>query len=255
MATNEPKIIAFLCNWCAYAGADLAGVSRFQYPPNFRPIRVMCSGRVDPVFILNAFEQGADGVLVAGCHIGECHYIDGNVHAEKKIRLAAHLLELIGLGADRLKLAWVSAAEGQKFAEVTTAMLETVKTLNETDTPDPARYKLPLQAARRTLLDETVRWMTGIEREITESGDIYGRQWSPADYQQALDQVVTREYRKSLIYLALRGGCSSVRDVGAATGLALGDISYQLADMERTGLVEFQGMHGHQPEFAVVDNG
>jgi len=114
----NPKIVGFLCNWCGYAGADLAGTSRLSYPTNIRIIRVMCSGRVEPVFILNAFENGADGVLVAGCHPGDCHYRSGNQHAEKRIDKTKKLLDLLGIGSDRLRLEWISAAEGEKFASV-----------------------------------------------------------------------------------------------------------------------------------------
>jgi len=114
----NPRIVGFLCNWCGYAGADLAGTSRLLYPTNIRIIRVMCSGRVEPAFILNAFENGADGVLVAGCHPGDCHYRSGNQHAEKRIEKTKKLLDLLGIGSDRLRLEWISAAEGEKFASV-----------------------------------------------------------------------------------------------------------------------------------------
>jgi len=118
LSEYEPRIVGFLCNWCGYAGADLAGTSRLSYPTNIRIIRVMCSGRVEPVFILNAFENGADGVLVAGCHPGDCHYRSGNQHAEKRIEKTKKLLDLLGIGSDRLRLEWISAAEGEKFASV-----------------------------------------------------------------------------------------------------------------------------------------
>jgi len=118
LSQYEPRIVGFLCNWCGYAGADLAGTSRLSYPTNIRIIRVMCSGRVEPAFILNAFEKGADGVLVAGCHPGDCHYRSGNQHAEKRIEKTKKLLDVVGIGSDRLRLEWVSAAEGEKFASV-----------------------------------------------------------------------------------------------------------------------------------------
>ncbi len=113
----KPEILAFLCNWCSYAGADLAGTSRINYPANVRPIRVMCSGRVDPSFIINAFKEGIDGVLVSGCHPGDCHYISGNLNAEKRVKSTKKLLKLLGLGSERLRLEWISASEGQKFAK------------------------------------------------------------------------------------------------------------------------------------------
>ena len=114
----NPKIITFLCNWCGYAGADLAGVSRFQYPPTIRIIRVMCSGRIPPSLILNAFNRGSDGVLVCGCHLGDCHYISGNEKAEEQIRITQKLLDFLRIEPERLRLEWVSAAEGAKFADV-----------------------------------------------------------------------------------------------------------------------------------------
>lgn len=129
MAEFEPQIIAFACNWCSYAGADLAGTSRIHYPPNVRIIRVMCSGMVDPIYILRAFEKGCDGVLVAGCHIGDCHYISGNLKAEKIVRKLSQLLHTLGLEDERLRLEWISAAEGGKFAETIEKFVNRLKKL------------------------------------------------------------------------------------------------------------------------------
>ena len=119
MTDFEPRIIGFLCNWCSYAGADLAGVSRFQYPTNLRVIRVMCSGRVHPAHIMEAFKNGADGVLIAGCHPpNDCHYISGNFKAQRRVALLKLVLKQLGLDESRLRLEWVSAAEGDKFAKL-----------------------------------------------------------------------------------------------------------------------------------------
>lgn len=126
----EPKIIGFLCNWCSYAGADLAGVSRIQYPPNIRIIRVMCSGRIDPAFILEAFKDGADGVLVAGCHLpSDCHYLTGNFKALRRIALLKNVLKDFGIEPERVRLEWVSASEGDRFATVVRDMVEQIKKL------------------------------------------------------------------------------------------------------------------------------
>ena len=116
--TWEPKIVAFLCNWCSYAGADLAGVSRLQYPPNLRVIRVPCSGRISPYLILRSLQHGADSVLVAGCHPGDCHYLGGNYAARRKFLLMQRLLDYVGLEPGRVNFAWISASEGGKFAEL-----------------------------------------------------------------------------------------------------------------------------------------
>jgi len=114
----EPKIVAFLCKWCSSAGSDLAGVSRMEYPPNVVPIQVMCSGSVSPLYILSAFKKGADGVLVSGCHPGDCHYIKGNFYARRRIALVKELLEFIGLDPERFQMSWVSAAEGVKYTQI-----------------------------------------------------------------------------------------------------------------------------------------
>ena len=129
MKEREPKIVAFLCNWCSYAGADLAGVSRIQYPPNVRVIRVPCSSRINPLFIVKALQQGIDGVLVAGCHPGDCHYISGNFVARRKFAVIKSFLEYIGIEKDRVQFAWISAAEGARFAELIKEVTEKVSRL------------------------------------------------------------------------------------------------------------------------------
>jgi len=125
----EPKIVAFLCNWCSYAGADLAGISRIQYPPSIRVIRVPCSGRVDPFYILKALQNGADGVLVSGCHPGDCHYLTGNYVARRRFAVLHDLLEFAGIDPGRVSFSWVSAAEGERFAEVVRDVTERVRQL------------------------------------------------------------------------------------------------------------------------------
>ena len=137
--TFEPKIIAFLCNWCSYAGADLAGVSRYQYPTNTRTVRVMCSSRVDPVQMIELFIHGADGVLIGGCHLGDCHYISGNYYTEKKFKLAKKLLKRTGFNADRLRLEWVSASEGERFSNVIEDFVNQIKELG----PNPVAGNNP----------------------------------------------------------------------------------------------------------------
>lgn len=129
MDNFEPRIVAFACNWCSYAGADLAGVSRIQYPPTTRVIRVMCSGRVSPMFILEALRGGADGVLVTGCHLGDCHYISGNEKAIHNVEVARSLIQLLGIEPQRLRLEWISAAEGARFAEVVEEFTDRVRAL------------------------------------------------------------------------------------------------------------------------------
>lgn len=136
----EPRIVGFLCNWCSYTGADLAGTSRIKYKPNVRVIRVMCSARVDPTFIIKAFREGADGVLVCGCHPGDCHYQEGNYKTMRRMPLLKRLLKEYGIEPERIRLEWVSASEGQRFAEVVNAITEDVRALG------PCRLKEVLAA-------------------------------------------------------------------------------------------------------------
>lgn len=140
MDTFEPRIIGFCCNWCAYAGADLAGISRIQYPPNLRMIRLMCSGAVDPLYILHAFRLGADGVFVGGCHPRDCHYMEGNYKTLRRVLLLKKLLAQFGIESERLRLEWVSAAEGQRFAQVVTDFVSEIKRLG----PSPLRETIKI---------------------------------------------------------------------------------------------------------------
>ena len=125
----EPKIVGFLCNWCSYAGADMAGTSRLIYPPNIRIIRVPCSGRVDPLIIVKSFQRGADGVLIAGCHPGDCHYSEGNYYARRRFAMLAPFLDYLGIDRDRFRVEWVSAAEGKRFSQVVSSFTDQVTKL------------------------------------------------------------------------------------------------------------------------------
>jgi len=131
----EPRIVAFLCRWCSYAGADLAGVSRMIYPPNVVPIRVNCSGRVDVTMVLSALEKGADGVLIGGCHPGDCHYVNGNYKTRRRIEVLKRALDDAGLDPRRVRLEWISASEGAKFRDTVTEFVDTIKGLG----PSPVR--------------------------------------------------------------------------------------------------------------------
>jgi F420-non-reducing hydrogenase iron-sulfur subunit len=151
---REPNIVVFACNWCSYAGADLAGVSRIQYPPTVRLIRVMCSGRFDPDFALRAFAKGADGVLVMGCHPGDCHYVEGNLKAEVKVGMTAKLLDAVGIDPERFRLEWVSAGEGSRFAGIVKEFTDTLKKLG----PSPL---LATPKARKASVAESEQAETG----------------------------------------------------------------------------------------------
>lgn len=137
MPEFEPRIIAFLCNWCTYTGADLAGTARIQYPPNIRVIRLMCSGALDPVYVLKALLEGADGVLIGGCHPGDCHYVSGNYKARRRVAILRETLKQVGFDEDRVWLRWISASEGRLFAETVAEMVDVLRTKG----PSPLRVE------------------------------------------------------------------------------------------------------------------
>jgi len=139
----EPLIIGFTCNWCSYRAADLAGMSRVKYAPNVRLLRLMCSGRLDPTFVLQAFASGADGVLITGCHPGECHYLEQNYKTLRRVALTKHLLQQFGIEPERVKLVWASAAEGVRFAEQVNQMVEQIRALGPLNWSQVAREQMP----------------------------------------------------------------------------------------------------------------
>jgi F420-non-reducing hydrogenase iron-sulfur subunit len=153
-STFEPKIVGFLCNWCSYRAADLAGTARIKHAPNVRIIRVMCSGRVDPTFILKALSLGADGVMVAGCHPGECHYIEQNYKAMRRFHMIKHALRQMGLEESRVRLVWASAAEGQQLAEAIDKLVEDVRGLGPLHWPANWEDSAERQAALQSIVKE-----------------------------------------------------------------------------------------------------
>jgi len=242
----EPRILAFLCNWCSYAGADLAGVSRFQYPPTIRIIRTMCSGRVDPVHVVEGLMSGYDCVLVFGCHFGDCHYVDGNLYTAKRMEMVKWLLELSGVGSGRAEVRWVSAAEGQLFADYVTELTERTRKLGPFN---PGAFTLPLAAVAGVLNSVRFRWLTGMERQLTERENVYHRQLEEDQFRQILKTVAGLEYQKALILEVLKEGAQSVREISRKTGLTVYEVSLRLTDLEKAGQVELKGYEGTTPRF------
>jgi coenzyme F420-reducing hydrogenase delta subunit len=244
--TFEPRILAFLCNWCSYAGADLAGVSRFQYPPNIRVIRTMCSGRVDPAFIIEGLQNGFDAVVVFGCHIGDCHYIDGNHYAVKRMKALEELLDLAGIGSARTALRWVSAAEGQIFADTVKELTEVVRGQGPFDAE---QYKMQLNALRTVLAGQRHRWLTGMDLHVTEHKNVYGEKTDATFYEDVRTRADLDEYHKALILESLKAGPLSVREMADQTSLPVYTVSLRLNDLERRGQAELQGYEGTTPRF------
>lgn len=246
----EPKILAFLCNWCSYAGADLAGVSRFQYPPTIRIIRTMCSGRVDPLYIPEALGDGFDAVFVYGCHIGDCHYLEGNIYTIKRVEMVRELLDLSGIGRERAQLRWVSAAEGQEFARSVSELSEVAGRLGPMNRE---KFKLQLSAVAEALGSPRLRWLLGMERQLTERENVYHEKLDKGNYGEMLKTAAIEEYQKALILESLRDGPQSVREVSDKSGLPVYKISLLLGDIERAGRAEFLRYEGSTPKFIRLD--
>ena len=216
MSTFEPNLVGFLCNWCSYAGADLAGVSRIQYPTNLRIIKVMCSGRVEPGMVLELLEAGADGVMVTGCHIGDCHYITGNLHTKRKYILLQKLLAKTGLEPQRIRLEWNSAAEGQRFANLVKEFTEQVRAVGPTPlrspTPDAVKL-LNIRAAKAASDDFRLRALVGKEEKLVTAGNVYGDKITQEEFTEAMDEAVEMEFQIHRIKLILQDGPRSVKDI------------------------------------------
>ena len=243
----EPKILGFLCNWCSYAGADMAGVSRFQYPPTLRVIRVMCSGRVDPVFVLRAFSRGVDGVMVLGCHPGDCHYITGNYYARNRVKVLKQLLELAGVNPDRLVLDWVSAGEGERFATLVRDFTERIKALGPFSLAQDREERLV--AARRVVESEQIRWLVGREWEMIDKGDVYGQAVSQEAFDALLESNVVAEYLRSRLLLLAAERPLSVKEMAGEVGMAPRLVLPHVVALEQAGLMAMVGIEGNSPKY------
>jgi len=252
LSAFEPKIIGFLCNWCSYAGADLAGVSRFQYPPNLRVIRVMCSGRVDPTLVIRAFSRGVDGVMILGCHPGDCHYATGNYYARNRAQVLAQLFEAVGLDADRFLLDWVSAGEGERFATLVSTFTDRVRALGPLGAAeglglDDLQHRL--MAAHHVVEGERVRWLVGRKNELLDKGDVYGRPVSVEAFDALLESSVADEYLRSRLQLLTSDRPLSVVEMAGALGLPPRQVLSHVMALEQGGLMTMVGIEGHSPKY------
>jgi NADH-quinone oxidoreductase subunit E len=246
----DPKIIGYLCNWCCYAGADLAGVSRIQYPHNIRIIRIMCSSRLEPSIILEMFIQGIDGVFIGGCHPGDCHYIEGNYHAVHRIELTKKLLEKAGINPERLRLEWVSASEGQRFAEIMKEMSEKVKELG----PNPVSGNTPnleileqLVIVRNAADDFRLRLLTGKAYTITEKGNVYNEKIEKDRLKETLDGIIDEELLRQRILMSLVKKSQSVKEIAQDIEVSSRDVLEHLVVLRDRGLVGLEKIEGSSP--------
>ena len=247
--TFEPKILGFLCNWCSYAGADLAGVSRIQYPPNMRVIRVMCSGRVDPVFIFKALLTGIDGVFVLGCHPGDCHYLEGNYEAEKKFMMVQKFLKMVDFDK-RIRLDWVSASEGVRFAKVVTEFIESIREQGPSplsgENIDQELFN-NLKAMENSVSSDRIRALVGRQRKITEVENEYGEKVPIDEFNAIFDEAIHDEFVRHRILLSLSTKVLSVKDLAAELKLDPSEILENMLTLKSRGEIDYQKIDGNTP--------
>lgn len=257
MSAFKPRILGFCCNWCSYAGADLAGVSRMQYAPNIRIIRVMCSGRIDPVFILEGFLNRVDGVLVLGCHPGDCHYISGNYEAINMINVTGRLLEYIGINVKRLFLDWVSASEGARFAEVVTDFTARIRELGPLGTAEGENtegLEFELKAAKSAVRSETLRWVAAKQTEFATKGNRYGELFTGHEINRLLDGVIMDEVAIGKILFLLRERPLSVKEIAGRTNLSPPRVLRYIAGLRKKGMVSLHGIDGASPSYVLQNS-
>jgi len=240
-AEFEPVIVAFCCNWCAYAGADLAGTSRFEYPTNVRIVRVMCTGRIDPTFILSAFKWGADGVLVAGCHPGDCHYVKGNYAMEKRFKFVEEVLNHLGIEPERLTLEWISAGEGAKFTALIRNVTRKIKDLG------PSPLKKTTDAAIEALKTQRLRWVMGISQVETKL------KINEEKYRAVVDNVMTDEIERQMMIDAIKQkGPLTIKEISEATGIPPSRILRHIIALRKAGTISEVGEKEHGYLYAVM---
>lgn len=248
----EPDILGFLCNWCSYAGADLAGVSRLQYPPNVRIIRVMCSARVDPTIVLEAFIRELDGVMVLGCHLGDCHYMTGNYYTERRMKTTQRILKKAGLSSERLMVDWVSASEGERFATLVKEFTEKVRNLGPLGSEtrlDPQQLRTRLVAAKEALAQQRIRWLVGRERDLVEDKNVFGEKVSQKELDQLMFDTIVKEFAKRRILLSMGEDALSVKEIAQRVGAHQREVLRNMVFLEKAGLVAVMGIEGNSPKY------
>jgi len=248
----EPKIVGFCCNWCSYAGADLAGVSRIQYPPNVRIIRVMCSGRIDPILLFETLINGADGALVLGCHPGDCHYLEGNYQAERKVRMAKKLMEQVGINPDRFHLDWVSASEGQRFANIIKEFVELIKNLGPNPIIEDGKRAQAMLAAKEAASGFRLRALVGRERSLIEGGNSYGEKILQGKFDEVMDDAIKAEYIRAEILLLTKKEPLSVKDMAKKLELGPQETLKNVTIMVRKNLLYLDHVEGTSPLYAAI---
>lgn len=251
----EPKVIGFLCNWCSYAGADLCGVSRYQYPTNIRAVRVMCSTRISPHLVLDIFKAGADGVLLGGCHIGDCHYITGNFYTEKRVRLMKRLLEESGLEPERLRLEWVSASEGEKFSKVVTDFTEQIRSLGPSKVKKDEKLRTKVAAADDASETFRLKALVGRELNLVNKGNVYDNKLDPAELDRIIDAATEEEFERSLILELSKTKPRSVKELGEIMEVPTDKVLRHIVALRQKNMISMEHPEGFTPTYKTIEIG
>ncbi len=252
----KPKILGFLCNWCSYAGADLAGVSRIQYPPNMKIIKVMCSGRVDPVLVIEALANGIDGVIITGCHPGDCHYQSGNYQTERRYKALSEALSYTRIETGRIALEWVSASEGTRFGEVVQGFTDLIKKLgpNKVKTENGSGDDLitELQAVKNLFDTHSSRTLVGKQGELVEKGNVYGEKVDIEEYERLLSQNIKNGYIRHYILASARSNPKSVKEFSEHLNISPQTVTSEIAVLLRKNLLAINAIEGTTPKFLSI---
>jgi F420-non-reducing hydrogenase iron-sulfur subunit len=250
--TFNPKIIGFLCNWCSYAGADLCGVSRYQYPPNLRVVRVMCSTRISPDIMLRVLREGADGVMIGGCHLGDCHYISGNYYTEKRVDLLKKLVELSGLEPERVHLEWISASEGEKFSKIVTEFTQKIKGLGPTPALKNAEIAKNLEAAEEASKGFILTALTSKEYNLLTKGNTYGEKLDQSKLESIVHAAADEEYERALILALTHGKSLSVKDLSKKINVPTDRVLEHIVELRKNSQIAMEHGHGQTPTYRAI---
>src|SRR5512136_317893 len=248
----EPKLVGFLCNWCSYAGADLCGVSRYQYPTNIRSVRVMCSTRISPHLVLDLFKAGADGVLLGGCHLNDCHYITGNFHTEKRVRLMKKLLEDAGIDPTRLRLEWVSASEGEKFSKVVTEFTEQVRKLGPSKVKKDEIVRAKIAAADDASEAFRLKALVGKEFNLETKGNVYNNKLDKAELERVIDNATKEEFERSMILVLAKSKPRSVKELSKIMEVPADMVLRHIVMLRQKNLISMDHPEGFTPTYRTI---
>jgi F420-non-reducing hydrogenase iron-sulfur subunit len=250
----DPRIVAFCCNWCSYAGADLAGVSRYTVPTSFRIIRIMCSGRMDPAQCTALLEEGMDGIMVLGCPPGDCHYFEGNYHAEIKMHWAKALLKDTQFGDERLLFDSVAASEGQRFVTVITDFIDRIRRLgpNTIKEPENQGVREELEAVTRTLQDFRLRALVGKVRTIRKNGNVFGATIKQSDLNDLVTNAMESEYLRNAILVLSSERDWSVPQLAERLSKPTRQIMRHVVRLRQRNLLELTRIEGEDPFYKAI---